>query len=138
MVKFSRILGGFEKTAAFPVTGQVFFQRFLDELSASLQTSLNDHDVDGLLGTVCEDGKVNDAARNDLMNLPFLDPSSSQYSDDVDFPKGSPSEEPDPEDGSYLITFAGSDTSTGEPIQLTFKAYVHPDHSGAVWCGVAG
>jgi hypothetical protein len=105
----------------------------LEELSVSLQSNLNNRDVDGLLETVCEDGKVDDRARNYLIKLPFLDPTSSQYSEPIDFPEGSISPN---DDGSYFIKFIGNYTSSGEPIPLVFKARVYPDGSGAGWCGI--
>jgi hypothetical protein len=123
--------------SAAPVPGPGDTDTVLAELSVSLQSDLNDRDVEGLLATVCEDGKTGDAARNDLLEFPFLDPTSSQYSDPIDFQEGSVSANDVEDDGSYLIDFVGSYTSTEEPIELTFKAYVYPDGSGAVWCGVA-
>jgi hypothetical protein len=130
-------LDGLAPDSASPGPGIADSEAVLAELSASLQSDLNDRDVEGLLQTVCEDGKTGDAARNDLMELPFLDPTSSQYADPINFPEGSVSLNDVEDDGSYLIDFVGSYTSTDEPISLTFKAYAYPDGSGAVWCGVA-
>jgi hypothetical protein len=130
-------LDGLAPDSAAPVPGLGDSDTVLEELSVSLQSDLTDRDVEGLLATVCEDGKTGDAARTDLLEFPFLDPTSSQFSDPIDFQEGSVSPNDVEDDGSYLIDFVGSYTSTEEPIQLTFKAYVHPDGSGAVWCGVA-
>lgn len=129
-------LDGLAPDSESPGSGLGDSEAVLEELSVSLQSNLNDRNVEGLLETVCEDGKTGDAARNDLMEFPFLDPTSSQYSDPIDFQEGSVSPNDVDDDGSYLIDFVGSDTSTEEPIRLTFKAHVYPDGSGAVWCGV--
>jgi hypothetical protein len=123
--------------SAPPVPGPGGSDAALAELSVSLQSDLNDRDVEGMLTTVCEDGKAGDAARTDLLEFPFLDPTSSQYSAPIDFQEGSVSPNDVEDDGSYLIDFVGSYTTTEVPIELTFKAYVFPDGSGAVWCGVA-
>jgi hypothetical protein len=100
------------------------------QLAVSLRSYLNNRNVDGLLQSVCEDGKVDDAARNELVEMPFLNPESPRYSAPINFPEGSVI----PDRDGYLIVFFGSYTTTQESINLAFTAYV--DGAGAFWCGV--
>jgi hypothetical protein len=103
----------------------------VQELALSLRSSLNERDVDGLLLSVCEDGKVGDAARNDLVeNFPFLNPDDLQHAHEVDF------SEPEivPSGEEYLFAFAGDDVETGEPLDIGFR--VVTADGIAKWCGV--
>jgi hypothetical protein len=42
-----------------------------------------------MLQSVCDDGKVDGAAPNELTEMPFLKPESPQYSAPINFPEGS-------------------------------------------------
>jgi hypothetical protein len=101
----------------------------VSSLASTLQVYLNAQNADGLLLSVCDSGKVNNRARDDLMGMPFLNPSNPQYANGVTFPDPTIT----PTTDGYTIAFSGADTSTGELIDLSFRAYV--DDAGAFWCG---
>jgi hypothetical protein len=101
----------------------------VSSLASTLQVYLNAQNADGLLLSVCDSGKVDNRARDDLMGMPFLNPGSPQYANGVTFPDPTIT----PTTDGYTITFSGADSSTGESIDLSFRAYV--DDAGAFWCG---
>jgi hypothetical protein len=101
----------------------------VSSLASTLQVYLNAQNADGLLLSVCDSGKVNNRARDDLMGMSFLNPSNPQYANGVTFPDPTIT----PTTDGYTIAFSGADSSTGESIDLSFRAYV--DDAGAFWCG---
>ncbi|MGH3429707.1 MAG: hypothetical protein ACRD3Q_04830 [Terriglobales bacterium] len=104
----------------------------LQSLGIQLQANLSNSNVNGLLRTVCEAGKENDQAKNDLLRtIPSLSDSSVK----VQFNQVGGSAKGD----SYALTFHGTyaDTS-GKEITVEFLARTDdkPGDGKANWCGV--
>lgn len=101
-------------------------------LASLLTVYLESQDVDLLLVALCEVDRERDRVRNDLMSMPFLNPSSPEYRSGVTFSEPTINRT---EDG-YAIAFSGTYNSSGEPIDLTFRAYA--DGPTACWSGLEG